>query len=250
MSPEETVLFQQAQITYNAGHRQQAYLQFCDLYLANREDTSLLCWIGYSTPNRDEAQRALADVERLKPNHPSLPKLRDRVKKLQSTAAHEQPSRPQPVSRPRIVVMNLDRTPKDVPAEKPFVKTGVEPPQIKWWRKQGDEEPWQFVLLPLKSEARELQLVFAKQQNQFTCANWGKSLSETHYLLYRPAPYQRYCIEHSPIPIETEEGPGLFQRLTALTQRIVDLEQRVAELEARSNQDSPDQQAGDEIEEN
>lgn len=152
----------------------------------------------------------------------------------------------------RIAVTDSNEASKDVPAEKPFVKTGVEPPQIKWWRKQGDEEPWQFVLLPLKSEGRELQLVFAKQQNQFTCANCGKSLSETHYLLYRPAPYQRYCIEHSPIPIETEEGPGLFQRLTALTQCIVDLEQRVAELEARSNQDNSgqqdSQQSGDEQE--
>lgn len=88
MSPEDTALFEQAKDLYNTGKKQQAYQQFCALYPANKEDTSLLCWIGYSTPNLDEAQRALADVERLKPNHPSLPKLRDRVSKLQQAAAY------------------------------------------------------------------------------------------------------------------------------------------------------------------
>lgn len=111
-------------------------------------------------------------------------------------------------------------------AERPLVKAGVELPQILWWRKQGDHETWQFVLLPLKSNGKELQFIFAQQQNQFCCATCGKSLSRAQYLLYRPTPYTRYCIEHSPIPIETQGGPGLFQRLE-------DLERRVAELEAR-----------------
>lgn len=86
MSPEDDALFQGAKDLYNAGKKQQAYQQFCDLYLNNRDNASLLCWIGYSTPNQDEAKQALADVEQLNPNHPSLPKLRERIDKLERIA--------------------------------------------------------------------------------------------------------------------------------------------------------------------
>lgn len=114
-------------------------------------------------------------------------------------------------------------------------KTVVELSQIRRWRKVGDEQ-WKSIAIPLKSEGtKELQFVFGQyQKSQFTCAICGKSLSETLYLLYRTvpqtAPRERYCLDHSPIPIETQEGPGLFQRLE-------DLERRVAELEARMGSD-------------
>lgn len=88
MSPEDTALFEQAKEWYNAGHHQKAYEQFCEIHHhGNTENVSLLCWLGYSTPKLKEARRALADVERLRPNHPSLPKLRSRVNQLQQKGA-------------------------------------------------------------------------------------------------------------------------------------------------------------------
>jgi hypothetical protein len=89
MSPEDDALFQEAKDWYNKGSHLAAHKQFCDLYLNNRQDASMLCWIGYSTPNLDEARQALSDVERLKPYHPSLPKLRERVSQLEQIAAWE-----------------------------------------------------------------------------------------------------------------------------------------------------------------
>lgn len=94
MSPEDTALFQEAKDWYNKGSHLAAYRQFCDLYLNNRDNASLLCWIGYSTPNLDEAQQALSDVERLNPNHPSLPKLRERVGNLEQIAERREANKP------------------------------------------------------------------------------------------------------------------------------------------------------------
>lgn len=94
MSPEDAALFQEAKDLYNAGRHQQAYQHFCDLYLNNRDNASLLCWIGYSTPNLDEAQQALSDVERLNPNHPSLPKLRERIGNLEQIAERHEANKP------------------------------------------------------------------------------------------------------------------------------------------------------------
>jgi DNA-directed RNA polymerase subunit RPC12/RpoP len=84
MSPEDTALFKYVKKLYNNGHHDEACRRFREIYNnGNQADTSLLCWIGYSTPNLDEAERALSDVERLNPYHPSLPKLRERVSRLQ-----------------------------------------------------------------------------------------------------------------------------------------------------------------------
>lgn len=94
MSPEDTTLFEEAKDWYNKGSHLAAYKQFSDLYLNNRDNANLLCWIGYSTPNLDEAQQALADVERLNPNHPSLPKLRERVGNLGQIAQWQSKHKP------------------------------------------------------------------------------------------------------------------------------------------------------------
>lgn len=276
MTPEDDVLFQQAKDWYNAGRHQKAYQQFCEIHQhGNTEDTSLLCWLGYSTPNLDEAQRALADVERLKPNHPSLPKLRERVKKLQPPrttsrmvvpgpvsrrepmAVYEQP--PQPVSNTSAAETDRDESDKDTSTEKPTTQPVATPPRITHWRKVSGEQ-WQPIGLPLpEDEHHELVFIHRAHFNQFKCANCGKSLNETPYVWCRTRPRtavtllsdKRYCIEHSPIPIETRTGPTigqhvttLFKIVTGLTQRFMDLEQRVAELEARmgSDQDSPGQQ--------
>ena len=83
MTPEDAALFEHVKALYNSDHREEAYRRFRELYNNNPRDTSLLCWIGYSTPDLDEATQALATVEQLNPYHPSLSKLRKRVSKLQ-----------------------------------------------------------------------------------------------------------------------------------------------------------------------
>jgi hypothetical protein len=122
------------------------------------------------------------------------------------------------------------------------------------WRKQGDEQ-WQPAGLPLPGDDKhELVFVRSKHFNRFTCASCDKSLSETPYFWWKSVPQtaftilndKRYCTEHSPIPLETQEGPTIWERIA---QRFEALEQRVAELEAAqkfSDQGYPDQQKGDE----
>jgi hypothetical protein len=83
MSPQDEALFHQARGWYTTGKKRQAYMQFRSLYLNNPRNAALLIWIGYTTLDIDEAKRMLESVEMLKPNHPSLPKLRKRVSKLE-----------------------------------------------------------------------------------------------------------------------------------------------------------------------
>lgn len=115
------------------------------------------------------------------------------------------------------------------------------------WRKQGDEQ-WRAATIPLPADTSHVLVFVRAHLNRFKCAKCGKSLNETPHLWWRdvlPTAFsmltdKRYCLEHSPIAIETREVPTLgqhittlYQTITGLTQRIADLEQRVAELEAR-----------------
>jgi DNA-directed RNA polymerase subunit RPC12/RpoP len=147
----------------------------------------------------------------------------------------------------RIAVTDSNAASKDTSTEKPTTPeepTGeavVWSSQTRLWRKQGDEE-WQSILIPLKGEEnKELFFVPSRRQNKFKCATCGKSLSEMQYLFYRQVPktipYEQYCLEHSPIALETQEGPGLFQRIADLEQHITALEQRVVQLEATRPRD-------------
>ena len=83
MSPQDDALFSQAKDWFHTGRKRAAYQQFRSLYTNNQKDAALLIWIGYTTLDIDEARRMLESVEMLKPNHPSLPKLRKRVSKLE-----------------------------------------------------------------------------------------------------------------------------------------------------------------------
>lgn len=126
------------------------------------------------------------------------------------------------------------------------------------WRKQGDEQ-WRAAEIPLPADTSHVLVFVRGHLNRFKCAKCGKSLNETPHLWWKdvlPTAFsiltdKRYCIEHSPLAIETREVPTLGQHITTLyqtvaglTQRIAGLEARVAELEARkgSDMDSPGEQ--------
>ena len=92
MSPEDTTYCQQAIDLAHSGKGQQAYEQFCILYHhGNTEDITLLFWLAYTTPFLEEARRAMRTIERLEPNHPNLPRLRNRMSKWQQKAAYASP---------------------------------------------------------------------------------------------------------------------------------------------------------------
>jgi hypothetical protein len=79
MNQADTARCQQAIELANSGQKPLAYQIFCDLYNTNPQDTTLLTWIAFTTPRIDEAQRAIADIARLEPDHPNLGMLQSRV---------------------------------------------------------------------------------------------------------------------------------------------------------------------------
>lgn len=84
MSPEDTAICQQGIDLYNAGQKQEAYQIFGDLYdNGNAKDVTLLFWLAYATPDLEEAERALQNIEYLEPTHPKLPDLRKRIGRKQ-----------------------------------------------------------------------------------------------------------------------------------------------------------------------
>jgi len=90
MNANDTARCQQAIELANSGQKQQAYQIFCDLYTSNPEDTTVLTWIAFTTPRLDEAQRAIATIERLEPGHPNLFMLHNRVSSMQSRGVYAQ----------------------------------------------------------------------------------------------------------------------------------------------------------------
>jgi hypothetical protein len=78
------------------------------------------------------------------------------------------------------------------------------------WRKQGDTD-WTPSHVSLQGDGyNELALIERKGDGRFTCASCGKELRDVMYVIYGPVPRrvisdQRYCIEHSPVPVEISE---------------------------------------------
>jgi LITAF-like zinc ribbon domain len=92
MNTEDIVLFQQAIMLANTGHKQQAYKLFCDLHnRGNAEDLTVLYWIAYTTPTLDEARRATETIARLDPVHPKLQELQAYIGGMQQSMAYAPP---------------------------------------------------------------------------------------------------------------------------------------------------------------
>jgi hypothetical protein len=87
MNPEDTALCQQAIELANAGQKQRAYEQFCALQYRNADHVTLLYWIAFTTPYREEARRVISDIARIEPNHPKLPELYHYVSRMQPSIA-------------------------------------------------------------------------------------------------------------------------------------------------------------------
>ncbi len=84
MNEDDTAQCQRAIQLAESGQKQMAYTQFCALLNHdNADNTTLLSWIAYTTPSLDEAQRAIATIARLEPDHPKLHFLRNYVSKKQ-----------------------------------------------------------------------------------------------------------------------------------------------------------------------
>ncbi len=89
MNREDMARCQQAIDLANSGQKQLAYGQFSALYNhGNTEDITLLYWIAYTTPAIEEAQRALATIAYLEPDHPKLQELREYVGRKQLRFVH------------------------------------------------------------------------------------------------------------------------------------------------------------------
>jgi hypothetical protein len=78
------------------------------------------------------------------------------------------------------------------------------------WRKQGDTDWTPSHVHLAGDDNNELALIELKGNGRFACASCGKVLRDVMYVLYGPVPRrvitdQRYCIEHSPIPVEIQE---------------------------------------------
>ncbi len=92
MNTEDMVLCQQAIGLANAGHKQQAYKLFCDLYnCGNAEDLTVLYWIAYTTSTLDEARRATETIVHLDPVHPKLQELQAYVGRMQQSVVYAPP---------------------------------------------------------------------------------------------------------------------------------------------------------------
>jgi hypothetical protein len=77
--------------------------------------------------------------------------------------------------------------------------------QAIFWRKEGTER-WFPEYVPLAEDGSELYLIHPAIRNS-VCTSCGKSLRNILYVLSTQSPRSaetdlRYCIEHSPIPIE------------------------------------------------
>lgn len=81
MNEEEIARCQRAIAQARSGEKYPAYREFCALYTGNEGDTTLLSWIAFTTPSVEEADRAIADLARLDPEHPGLEFLRNYVSK-------------------------------------------------------------------------------------------------------------------------------------------------------------------------
>lgn len=91
MSPQDTTLCQQGIDLYNAGQKLEAYKIFGDLYdNGNDEDITVLFWLAYATTHIGKAELALETIERLEPDHPKLPELRERVSRKQQKLIRKQ----------------------------------------------------------------------------------------------------------------------------------------------------------------
>lgn len=83
MSPEDTVRCQQAIDLAKLGQKQRAYEQFCALHARYPQNSTLLYWIAFTTPYREEAQRTIADIASIEPAHPRLSELQQYVERMQ-----------------------------------------------------------------------------------------------------------------------------------------------------------------------
>lgn len=83
MNTEDTAQCQHAIKLANSGQKQMAYQLFCALYPRNAESVTLLYWLAYTTPSREEAQRTIASIARLEPEHPKLQELRAYVDRME-----------------------------------------------------------------------------------------------------------------------------------------------------------------------
>ncbi len=79
MNTEDTVRCQHAIKLANSGQKQMAYQLFCALYPRNAKEVTLLYWLAYTTPSPEEAQRAIATIARIEPDHPKLQALQQHV---------------------------------------------------------------------------------------------------------------------------------------------------------------------------
>ena len=87
MNEDDIAQCQRAIQLAESGQKQMAYTQFCALLSHdNADNTTLLSWIAYTTPSLDEAQRAIATIARLEPDHPRLQFLRSYVSRKQQRA--------------------------------------------------------------------------------------------------------------------------------------------------------------------
>jgi hypothetical protein len=96
MNVEDTARCQRAIELANAGQKQAAYEQFCAIHNhGNAEDVTLLYWIAYTTPSREEAQRAVETIAHVEPFHPRLQELHEYVHRMPQAVAYAPPPPPQ-----------------------------------------------------------------------------------------------------------------------------------------------------------
>ena len=90
MTPEDTITYQNAIQSAQAGQTRIAYEQFCRLAMnpINRQFPDLLLWIAATTPYSEEAQRAINEVMSIAPHHPALPQAQAQLLQRQQPRLH------------------------------------------------------------------------------------------------------------------------------------------------------------------